>query len=383
MKQRNHTFDFLCGLCIIRMVVLHVFQVTGCAGYDWWHEVMEWSFYLMSFFFFKAGYFNKSVGGKTSEVIKDRSKRLLLPYLTCGLIGDVLFWTFHFLLEGEYTRNPVQFLWIHVYRVSDFYGNAPIWFLFSFYMMYVCAHFIDKWSHPRFGTKNSTNKGALNTDGGALGANRAQASAQGTDRISLWAHLGLGVMRKLRYIVLLFPLLSYWLYTKGNPLWMSLSNLPMGIFFFYLGHWWRELIAHFGRKRMFVVSAVMVAAFIVGNIWLHGEYTMHTNDFTGNPWGAIINTVLIVCGLSGLLLSLRLPSIPIINYIGQHSMVFFVLHFPIIYTYRNIARLMHIGLRGSVADTLLILAIVFAFCFFITPYFERTPWLSGRWPKKA
>lgn len=347
MKQRNHTFDFLCGLCIIRMVTLHVFQVTGFIGYPWWKEVMEWTFYLMSFFFFKAGYFNKSVSGNTVAVIKDRSKRLLLPYLTCGLIGSVLFWVFHFLLEGSYTRNPVYFVWSHVYRVSDFFGNPPIWFLFSFYMMYLSVHFIEKVCKP-------------------LDRPRQRFRLLG------YAH----------YLVLAFPLLSYWLYLEGNPLWMSLNNLPMGIFFFYLGHWWRILLTHFGRRRMFVVSAVMVGAFVVGNILCHGEYSMHSNLFTGHPLGAVVNTVLIVCGLSGLLLSLRLPRIPVINFIGQHSMVFFVLHFPIIFIYRNTARLMHTGMRGSLPDTLMMLLLAFGFCFLITPYFERIPWLSGRWPKK-
>ena len=94
MKRRDNTFDFLCGLCIIRMVTLHAFQFTGFNHEPWWKTVMDWTFYLMCFFFFKAGYFNKSVGGSTVAYIKDRSKRLLVPYFTCGMIGVVLFWVF-------------------------------------------------------------------------------------------------------------------------------------------------------------------------------------------------------------------------------------------------------------------------------------------------
>lgn len=346
VKRRNHTFDFLCALCIVRMVCLHVFQVTGFVGAHWWKEVMLWTFYLMSFFFFKAGYFNKSVSGPTPHVIKDRSKRLLLPYLTCGLIGNALFWLFMLLLEGEYARNPVRFLWIHVYRVSDFYGNPPMWFLFTFYMMYLSVHFIEKLRRP---------------------LDRPRTTFRALEYISI--------------IVIFFPAISYWLYRRGNPLWMSLNNLPMAIFFFYLGHWWRLLLERIPRRVMLALSAGLVAGFVAGNIFFHGEYTIHTNDFLLNPWGAVLNMVLIVCGLSGLLISLRLPRIPVLNYIGQHSMVFFVLHFPIIYTYRNIARLMHVSLRASVLDSLLMLALVFVLCRLITPYFERVPWLSGRWKK--
>ena len=59
LKKRNHAFDILCGICIIRMVTLHIMAFCGQDKQDWWLEVMQWSFFFMSFFFFKAGYFNK------------------------------------------------------------------------------------------------------------------------------------------------------------------------------------------------------------------------------------------------------------------------------------------------------------------------------------
>ena len=67
MKPRNHAFDFLCGICIIRMVSLHIMAFCGHADDDWWREVMQWTYYFMSFFFFKAGYFNKSVLGDSRK----------------------------------------------------------------------------------------------------------------------------------------------------------------------------------------------------------------------------------------------------------------------------------------------------------------------------
>ena len=332
MTKRNHTFDFLCGLCIVRMVMLHTFQYTGFTVQPWWKELMDWSFYLMCFFFFKAGYFNRTTSGPTLPYLWDRTKRLLVPYITCGLIGNVLFWLFMWLLEGEYSRNPIRFLWIHTYKVSDFYGNAAMWFLFSFYIMYVAVHFIGK-------------------------------------------------VRWLKWFALAFPFISYWLWSEGNPLWMNLNNVCMGIFFFYLGHWWRLLTARTGRRTEFIISVVMLALFVVSNVEWHGVYTMHSNLFSGNPWGAVVNTVLVVCGLSGLFLSIRLPRVPLIGYVGEHSMVYFVLHFPVLYTYRNIALLNHVSLRGSWADAVLMLVIVFAFCTLVVRRFERVPLLSGRWPK--
>ena len=67
MKQRNHAFDILCGICIIRMVTLHIMAFCGEDKQDWWLEVMRWSFFFMSFFFFKAGYFNKVVDSQGKD----------------------------------------------------------------------------------------------------------------------------------------------------------------------------------------------------------------------------------------------------------------------------------------------------------------------------
>lgn len=333
MKRRDNTFDFLCGLCIIRMVTLHAFQFTGFNHEPWWKTVMDWTFYLMCFFFFKAGYFNKSVGGSTVAYIKDRSKRLLVPYFTCGMIGVVLFWVFKYLLDGVYSTNPIKFVWIHLWRVSDFYGNAPVWFLFSFYVTYIVVHFIEK-------------------------------------------------VRYLHRVVIVFPLVGYWLYIWGNPLWLNLNNVFIGVFFFYLGHYWHILLDNIGRRRMFFLSAVLVAVFAVSNLLFHGVYTMHSNGFSGNPWGAIVNTIVVVCGLSGLFISLRMPRIPVINFIGEHSMVYFVLHFPILYFYKNFSLCFRHSVVGKVNDVVIALILVFCICSWLVPYFERTAWLSGRFKSK-
>ena len=74
MKTRNHAFDILCGICIIRMVTLHIMAFCGQDKQDWWLEIMRWSFFFMSFFFFKAGYFNKGTSAGTDlEYLRDRS----------------------------------------------------------------------------------------------------------------------------------------------------------------------------------------------------------------------------------------------------------------------------------------------------------------------
>ena len=106
MKKRNHAFDFLCGICIIRMVTLHIMSFCGHADDEWWREVMQWTYFFMSFFFFKAGYFNKTVAGDSKAYLIDKSKHLLVPYLTCGSIGFLIYMAFQpFLIHAAYFQD--------------------------------------------------------------------------------------------------------------------------------------------------------------------------------------------------------------------------------------------------------------------------------------
>ena len=115
MKQRNHAFDILCGICIIRMVTLHIMSFCGEDKQDWWLMVMQWSFFFMSFFFFKAGYFNKGTNaGSDLGYLRDRSRRLLIPYLASGIIGAVVSFLL-LILQGDLW--PWQLLMLAVITV--------------------------------------------------------------------------------------------------------------------------------------------------------------------------------------------------------------------------------------------------------------------------
>lgn len=333
MKQRNHAFDLLCGLCILRMILLHIMQFTGQAQTDWWNIVMEWSFFFMSFFFFKAGYFNKGVSSPTLPYLKDRVKRLLVPYLTCGLIGDAVYFAFVPFLINRYHKPVEPLEWSHIWDNSSFYGNAPTWFLFSFFVAYIAVHFIEK-------------------------------------------------VRGLHWIVLGFPLVSYWFWTLDNPLWMKVDNVFIGIFFFYLGRLLHLLIDKTGERFVLGCSILMVIGFITGNIFWHGEYTMSSNRFTGDFLPTMVNTVLALCGWAGLLLTIRIPRIPVLCFIGEHSMVFFLCHYPMLYFYKFMHLSFGRSIFGHLDDTLILIPVIFALCTWLVPYFEAVPWLSGRWKEK-
>jgi len=313
MKQRNHAFDLLCGLCIVRMVMLHVAGICHLRGEYHFGKLMAWTFFFLSFFFFKAGYFNKTVAGDSLAFIKDKSKRLLVPYLTWGLIGNLVYFGFLYGWPRMFALTMRTVRWNHLWEQSQFYGNPPVWFLFSFFMMYVCVHF--------------------------------------------WRRF----VPRVQWAWLVLPFVSYWLWKMKNPLWMSLGNLPLGIFFFELGHWWHRAQIRLSGRWFVGISLLMV------NKWIQ------------NPWGALTNSVCAVCGLSGVLLSLPLRRVPLLGFIGEHSMVFFVMHYPIIYLYRFGLAVMHVSIQGQWLHVGILLSIVLVACFALVRSIEKVPLLSGRW----
>lgn len=330
MKERNHAFDILCGICIIRMVTLHIMSFCGQDHQDWWLEVMQWSFFFMSFFFFKAGYFNKGTSaGSDLDYLRDRSMRLLVPYLSSGLIGAVVYFSFYPHLTERYHKFVEPLQWEHVWMKSGFYGNSPIWFLFSFFTVYMMVRYIDK-------------------------------------------------VRRLCWLTVAFPALSWWAFTEGNNLPMSLGNVFIACYFFYLGRLWRRVMTRFEGRQVQVASWLMLAAFVALEVLLPGKYTMSQNEFTGHPVSAVVGATFALCGLAGILLTVQVPRIPGLCFIGEHSMVFFISHYPMLYFYKFVRLSFGRSIYGKVDDVLILLPVIFCICAWLVPYVERVPWLSGR-----
>lgn len=332
MRERNHAFDILCGICIIRMVSLHIMAFCGQEEQEWWGEVMRWSFFFMSFFFFKAGFFNKGTSSGTDmDYLKDRSKRLLVPYVTSGVIGLVVYFSFYFPLVDRYKKFVEPLEWSHIWMKSGFYGNSPIWFLFSFFVVYMMVRYIDKVKH-------------------------------------------------LCWLTVFFPAISYWAYRTGNNVPMSLGNVFIACYFFYLGRLWQWAMCRFEVQRLMAASWLMVLLFVVLGFVAPGTYNMSQNIFTGNALMAVVRATLVLCGLSGVLLTARVPRIPWLCFIGEHSMVFFISHYPMLYFYKFTHLSFGRSIYGRVDDALILLPVVFCICSWLVPYVERVPWLSGRWP---
>ena len=161
---------------------------------------------------------------------------------------------------------------------------------------------------------------------------------------------------------------------------LSLGNVFIACYFFYLGRLWHGVMQRFPRGKVMAASWLMVAAFVVLGFVAPGTYNMSQNVFTGSPVMAVVNATLVLCGLAGVLLTMQVPRIPWLCFIGEHSMVFFISHYPMLYFYKFTHLSFGRSIYGRVDDVLILLPVVFCLCAWLVPYIERVPWLSGRWP---
>ena len=127
-----------------------------------------------------------------------------------------------------------------------------------------------------------------------------------------------------------------------------------------------------------IISCLLIAEFIYFNKHCHGQYDMSLNKWVGRPWGAGINATCALVGISGLMLTIVKYRIPIVNYIGEHSMVFFVVHYPIIFIYRFTCIAFGHNIRHHWYDCVILTILILIVCRLLVPYIERVPWLSGR-----
>jgi surface polysaccharide O-acyltransferase-like enzyme len=139
-------------------------------------------------------------------------------------------------------------------------------------------------------------------------------------------------------------------------------------------------MCRFEIRRLMAASWLMVLLFVVLGFVAPGTYNMSQNIFTGNALMAVVRATLVLCGLSGVLLTARVPRIPWLCFIGEHSMVFFISHYPMLYFYKFTHLSFGRSIYGRVDDALILLPVVFCICSWLVPYVERVPWLSGRWP---
>ena len=146
-KKREKSLDAVCGVLIIHMIVGHAF--------DWSHITdgvfIEWSnrflFFFMAWFYFKSGMFHKEQS--LSESVKKGYARYLKPYILYSFVGELLRFV-HIYRYGD--TNVLHYSLSLIRDIAlegAVYGNLPLWFLLSLFIVKAIVSFFDDYNVPK------------------------------------------------------------------------------------------------------------------------------------------------------------------------------------------------------------------------------------------
>lgn len=158
MKQRNRCLDIAKGICIVCMIIVHIF--------GWWDNAfpafnaLTGTFFLVFFFVASGMCFHVKT---KKEYVCRRVKRLLIPYIIWCMVYSVYRWkTGCFggmdridkiltVLVSTITALPVGYANVDIFHVSTF-GVGPAWFICCIFvtnLLYLMIYKLEpRWKLP-------------------------------------------------------------------------------------------------------------------------------------------------------------------------------------------------------------------------------------------
>ena len=283
MKNRDISTDIACGLLIIHMIVSHCFQIAKCDETAVYMDYSRYLFFFMPWFFYKSGRFYKPLGLKENLITRGRD--LLNPYIFFSVIGMVID-AFILVFEGKYNihefiRSIGQF-----FTKGSTYGNLPLWFLLSLFLSQALFNFI----YIKIISKRKNRETVL-----ILG------------------------------LVIILSGLAYLLNRLGFTKPYYISNMITGTLFYTLGY----LCRYIRMNSILVISAFIIyLASVYSGFHIVG---MFTNSLISGKY-----LLWILSALSGIIVidfvCKKLPCFHYLRleYIGAHSMNFYVVHWIVL-----------------------------------------------------
>lgn len=321
--KRNDFFDFITGLFIIQIVVMHVFQSTHFYGNDVVQKIEYWSFFCMPWFYFKSGYYSKKIEIPFKTYLNERIKRLFIPYVSWLFIGWICCFPAELAREHPLWHILLYPFYSFLRQGGGGFGNAPIWFLLSLFYVSLLYYLIEH--------------------------------------------------AKIRWIVILFPLAGAILSFYKISLPLGLSNLFITAFFYYVGKYSRNLLQSRNLKVRFLMTGICFILFLFINTFWHSKVHLVNNMLANGSYLIFIfASSIILFGIAACASIKTSLTIPGINYVGKHSMTFFVLHWPIM-------KILHPFLpeEGGIPIAVMLIAIG-TICSLLVKPVEKSKWLMGK-----
>lgn len=311
MKQRIEYIDLAKGICILLVVLLHVYGDTSGTA------IRVMNLFRMPLYFVLSGLFFKSYGG-LFPFIKKKTNKLLLPFAFFFLFVSIPSSAF---LEWRFGTGEVGLgeLLLGENGKLNLGINGASWFL-------LCLFFVNVWFYV------------------------AQLLCRGN---VVWlAVLSLGC-----------GLVGYALGQSGLflPLWIdsSLTAMP----FFLLGYVSRKysdiLSEPFSRKHLWMFAAALcclLSVFAVDEAMGRGVIAFGDNHFD------IPAASLYLGGMAGtwcvLMFSKRITHVPVISYLGRYSIVVLLTHLIYLFVLRNLLYQLHVPMESGWINFAVFLLIV-------------------------
>ena len=154
MKQRNRSLDIAKGICLICMILVHMFS--------WWNGAYPkfnqyTGVFFLVFFFFASGLCFKIVPWK--KYVVKRFKRLLLPYYIYCAVYAAYLWV----IRGQFNGlSLLQRLYVIIVNTIecfptgmsqvdffhvDTYGVGPVWFIHCIFIANIFYRIICRWKY--------------------------------------------------------------------------------------------------------------------------------------------------------------------------------------------------------------------------------------------
>lgn len=136
LKKRDQSLDLISGILIIHMIYYHICIFTN-TNYDLGNIL----FFFMPWFFFKSGMFF-CYNPETQCEIKKNAKKLLIPFFWFSLIG-LFFFYIELIISNDYN-------WLHYISFpyslllsGSISANSPLWFLSTLFIVKVSYNLLN------------------------------------------------------------------------------------------------------------------------------------------------------------------------------------------------------------------------------------------------
>lgn len=272
MDKRNNSLDMIAGILIVYMIVYHILQWCNLT-YVLDNVVFHVFSFFMFWFFFKSGMFYREKLSK--DILIWGGKRLIVPFVIFSIVGHLLL-CIKLLQEGDYNwmhyvLSPIKSILLN----GSLGGNLPLWFLLSLLAVQLIFNYLSK-------------------------------------KVNIWLVIFAGYA-----IACILNIVEY-------PFPLYLANISLGIAIYGLGY---------KMKNVQYKNNVFFFAFVVYVVILSLCYS--SIDFRANQVAKGLYWIACLYAISGCIIinylfSLVKVRLKMLEYIGRHSMNYYVMHWPIL-----------------------------------------------------